>query len=516
MLQPSIACACATLRAAPEETQPVIRVSGSEYAGRRTGADSIGAFARGSRFPRAARVVAILASMVVIGVAVAVVGAAPAALVVVVSLAAIPLILSATMRAPELVVGTVVFSQILEGLELQTPLGTLSLGIVALIVFLGQILPQVLKTGSLRGYRLGTACLAAYVAGQAFQVLHGDTGLAIRQLITASSFAAFAVLGLYIGDRRSHLAAAAVGAAAALLVLAALALGSNLGVVPFVTLGPHSREILGVTSPFFRSYGLEGVTVGLLLPVCVPWLAMMTRSLSGLWLRAAFASVLALIWLASLLLFQSRSMVLEVALGALLAWSLANRTFATGVLVLGVGAGAVLVTGLLLSTSTDIVSNQLRAESYVTAVEYLINNPAVLLVGTNSEQFRLMVNESLTYSALIPAGAPTHNLLIETIVSGGVVSGLGLVALVIAPVLSTLRAARRVGRFSSHMVLVLSAVAIAVMEAMVTPSIANSAPFWVTLGFAVAVAASATQGGERDTSGRVRPHLGGLAWKPSQ
>jgi hypothetical protein len=87
-------------------------------------------------------------------------------------------------------------------------------------------------------------------------------------------------------------------------------------------------------------------------------------------------------------------------------------------------------------------------------------------------------------------------LLIETIVTGGLVSGIGLLAFVLAPVLTIVRCARQAGRFSGPMALVLSGVAIAVLEASVTPTIANSAPFWVALGCAFAVAASASRAGQ--------------------
>jgi hypothetical protein len=442
---------------------------------------------------RAIRIVAISASMVTVGTAIAFVGAAPSGLVAVASIAAIPLILAATVRAPEIVVATIAFAQILEGFELQTPLGTISLGIISLIAFLGLRFPEVLSTLKSPGYRIGIVCLSLYVAGQGVQLLHGDPAVAIRQVITACSFAAFTVLGMYIGGRRSHLAAVAFGAAAGLLVLGALALAANLGFVPVAAAPPPGREILGVVSPFFRSYGLAGATVGLLLPLCVPWLALKTRSTGGIWTRGGSGAALVLILIASLLLFQSRSMVLEVGLGVFLVWSLANRRFSSGLMLVAISVGTFLVAGFALSSSTDAVSNQLRSEGYATAVEYLLGNPFVLIVGTNAEQFRLMVNASLTFSALIPVDAPTHNLIIETVVSGGLASGIALVVLVFAPVLSIFRSARRIGRFSPWMALGLSAVAIAVLEVMVTPAIANSAPFWTAIGCAIALSASASR-----------------------
>ena len=444
----------------------------------------------GSKVARTAGVLASLATSIAFGIVVAIVGVEPTTLVAVASLAAIPLIMWATGRTPELVVGTIVFSLILVGFETQTPVGTLSPAIVALIVFVGLRLPQIVAMASSPGYRFGTACLVAYVAGQGFQFLHGDAGVAARHMITASSFAAYAALGMYVGARRSHIAAAAIGAATGLLVLAGLALLANLDAGSVNSLG---RQILGVTSPFTRNYGLGTIVpIGLLLALCVPWLALATRSPSSLWVRAASSAALVLIWLASLLLFQSRSMVLEVPLGIALAWSLANRRFSTALVMIGCCAAIALFAGLALATSTDVVSTQLRTESYTAALDYFIRNPSVLVVGTNPEQFHLMVNASLTYGSQIPADAPTHNLLIETVVVGGVISAAGLILLTLAPALSMLKSVRRVRQVSAPMALALSAVAIAVLEASVTPAIANSAPLWMALGYGVAAAAVAS------------------------
>ena len=182
-------------------------------------------------------------------------------------------------------------------------------------------------------------------------------------------------------------------------------------------------------------------------------------------------------------------MVLEVPLGIVLTLTLANRRFTRAVLIAGVCGIAAVIPGLVLSGSTDVVSNQLRAESYSVGVNYFAHNLDVLFVGANVDQFREMVNASLTYGVLIPADAPTHNLLIETAVSGGLLSLVGLIVLVLAPAVSVVRSAHRVGRFGRSQALVLSGIVLAVLEASVTPTVANAAPFWIMLGCAIAVAA---------------------------
>ena len=246
----------------------------------------------------ATSIVAILVLLIAVGVGVAIVGVAPAQLVAITSLAAIPLILWATVRVPALVVGVIAFSQILEGFELQTPVGTISPGIVALMVFLGLRLPETLAIGGSRMSRLGAACLVAYVAGHGFQFLHSDAGLAARSIVTASSFAAFVLLGMYVGVRRSHFAGAAVGGAIGVLVLAGMALAANLGLIPLPSSYSPGREILGVTSPFLRNFGIDTANIGFLLALCVPWLALATRPPSATRVRFVASAVLVLIWLA--------------------------------------------------------------------------------------------------------------------------------------------------------------------------------------------------------------------------
>lgn len=412
------------------------------------------------------------------------------------SLASLPLFLWASAGAPHLAVGIIVCSQILERFEFQTPFGTISLGITALVAFLGQSLPSILRLLQSAGYRVAIVCLIAYVAGHGFQFLHVDASAALRQVITASSFAAFTLLGIYVGANWRLLSAAGVGATVALLVLAGLALATALGTNFFGAFTSPARQILGITSPFDRNYGIDTATLGLLLAPAVPWLTYVVRVGHAFWARSASAITLMIIWLASLLLFQSRSMVLEVPVGFVLTASLMNRTFVAGTMSLILGGIAIVGTGLITAGGTDYattVSTQLRVESYAGAFDYLRNNMAVLFVGTDPTQFHLTVNASLTYGSQIPAGAPTHNLLIETIVAGGAVSVTGLILLVLSPLAHMLRTARAEGRFSRASAVALSGVVIAVFEASVTPGIANSGLFWMTLGIATAVAASVMQ-----------------------
>ena len=95
------------------------------------------------------------------------------------SLAGIPLMAWAAVMAPEALVGAIVFAQILEQFELATPIGTVSPGSVALVVFLVVRLPDIIATVRKPGYMFATVLAIAYVAGHSVQFLHvaGDRHL---------------------------------------------------------------------------------------------------------------------------------------------------------------------------------------------------------------------------------------------------------------------------------------------------------------------------------------------------
>jgi len=403
----------------------------------------------------------------------------------------VPVLAIMAVRAPEAAVGLIVFAQIFEWLEVQSPLGTISPSIIALMIFLIVRLPDVVPTMWARGYGLPVASFGVFVAAHALQFLHADAAQAARQLITAASFAAYGLLGMYIGSRRAHLVAAAVGAGAVLLVSGTLALASNAGVTIVASTLSPPREILGIMSPFLRSYGVPGVLVALLLPLCIPALVLYASSSgSPAVMRAGALTAVALIGLASLFLFQSRSMVLEIAIAVMLVVGLTGRRFGVGMLVIGLCLGVAVVIGLTLTGSTDPIGNQFREESYSTAITFFAGDPQRALLGTDPSAFRVMVNAATTYGHLIPADAPIHNLLIETIVVGGVAGALALLVLAFSAPARALRMASRVGRFSGTMTVMLAAAIMAILEVAVTPAVANSAGFWMTMGWCAAVGAS--------------------------
>jgi hypothetical protein len=450
------------------------------------------------------------------------------------SLAAVPLLVMATLWAPEAVVGFIVFAQILELFELPTPLGTISPASVALVAFLAVRFREIIATASRPGYVLASVLLALYVAAHGLQVLHIPATQAVREMVTPFGFALFVVLGMYIGSRSRHLAAAGVGAACGLLALAVRALLANLLMVPGYAPMTSPRDILGITSPFLRTNGLDAVPVALLLGLTVPWLActgVLTRRRS---IRAAALASIATIEVSALLLFQSRSMVLECALAPIIVWALAGRSIPGVVsattarqairmalgnkrtrrvaVVVAVGTAAALIVGVILALG-DTLSTELRTNSYGAAINYFRDHPWDVIVGTNVNTFHQTVNQAVNAFLPLPdqinSDAPVHDFIIETLAAGGIVAALSLCLLAFGPILVIARAQLIRGQIAPAAATAMAAVIIAIMEASVTPTVANSGALWIILGWAVAVATPVV-------SGRERPPVQGRLSEPTR
>jgi len=442
------------------------------------------------------------------------------------SIASIPLMAWAAVKAPEAFVGAIVFVQILEQFELATPVGTISPGSVALVVFVVVRLPDIVATMRKPGYAFATLLVCCYVAGHAVQFIHVPLYPAARQMVTAAGFGGFTLLGMYIGSRPRHLAAAGAGAAAALLVLAVLAVVANVHPVKGLFETSNSRAIFVLTSPFLRSYGLRGDTAGLLLALAIPWLAFTAFYATRRSIRSASVGVIGLIGLASLLLFQSRSMVLECILGPVIVWSLAARAIFDGGPADGVrqaidrarhdrrtvlatrvvlaGGLVVLAFGLYLAIGDTIngVSTQFRADSYTETVKYFAGHPSAVIFGTDPTAFHHLIDATLFNPTVshISSNAPVHNFIVETLVAGGIVSAGSLVLLSIVPILRIGRNQLVAGRISPAAATAVAAIALAVIEASVTPAIANSGALWIVLGWGVAAAAPAVSRPTTDES----------------
>jgi len=225
----------------------------------------------------------------------------------------------------------------------------------------------------------------------------------------------------------------------------------------------------------------------------VPWLGSVLRFGPSALARGLSFTALAMIWLASVLLFQSRSMVLESVLAVALVWMIAERRKGPALLAVGLAGAVALAVGMSLVGSEDqssLVSSQLRLESYTAALSYLASHVQAILVGTDPLAFHLMINATLTYGSQISAIAPVHNFLIETLIASGIVGAGALALVILIPYGTVVRRALATDRVDRTTAVIIVSATIAILEASVTPATADSAVLWITFGLLIAAAAS--------------------------
>jgi hypothetical protein len=445
-------------------------------------------------------------------------GGSPEQLVGLTSLAAAPAMLWAAIAFPEALVGVIVFGQILGPYGLTTPIGNITPGTVGLLILLWVKLPEIADTVRKPGYVLAAALTLALVAATGLQLLHVPASQAARIVITAAGFGAYMLLGMYVGSRPRYLAAAGLGASVGLVLLGLSALVANSHLIPGFVPGGTSRQILGFASPFVRTTGLRSDTDGLLLALAIPWLAIVARFPNRLSVRVGALATLAAIELAALLLFQSRSMVLEGALAPVIVWTLADRQIlpagiagnvrgrlraslrdrraqiaAAGAIAIVIGTMFVAAQ-LVIGDKVSNVSTQIRADTYSSSLSYFLNHPWTIIVGADQTAFYVAINHdmllALPVGNAIPASTPVHNFLIERVVAGGIIAGVSALLLSTVPLLTIIRKQLDRGTFTREAATVVAAVVVVVLEASVTATNGNAGALWITLGWGVAVAAT--------------------------
>jgi O-antigen ligase len=184
-------------------------------------------------------------------------------------------------------------------------------------------------------------------------------------------------------------------------------------------------------------------------------------------------------------------------------------------MAMAVGAVGTLAFGVYLSVGDSIsgVSTQLRADSYTEAIGYFASHPLAVILGTDPTAFHRLIDANLVNPTVrhISENAPVHNLLVETLVAGGIVAAGSLVLLSVVPFLRIARNQLIAGHISPAAATAMAAVVIGVIEASVTPAIANSGALWIALGWAVAVAAPALV---RTTPDELRIAQEDRQWRP--
>lgn len=336
----------------------------------------------------------------------------------------LPFLFATGSRRPDVLVGLFVLAQPLEALEVRTPITTVSVGNIVLVVLL--VTNAASFRSMLRMSRLtqvATALLLGWLLMYPLRALHDPLGQVLRSLVTMTSFVLVAMAGMAIARHPRVLRAIALGAFGALMVLAVAGILVNLGIAPITHRFEPARNLLGFTSPFMRTYGLDVPidAVSLLVPLCVPFLCVRALDRQSAAVDRWFAILaVCLIGFASLLIFQGRGMLLQIAISIALAGLLAVPNRHRIGVAIAVGAALAVVATRLISA--DELSSGLRSGIGLYAIQSVLLEPARFLVGIPENAFYLEAARSLGLETYAPADGAVHNFFLSTLVGGGLIA----------------------------------------------------------------------------------------------
>lgn len=415
--------------------------------------------------------------------------------IILLSIVLSPFLLVLIIRVPELAGGVLVFVQIFEAFELETPVGFVSLGTILLVIYLLVHLRGILYLLNHSRYLSVQAIfLLLLIGAHGLQVLHVEPAVVVRGLVTLFSFAMYWLIGIKLSSSMKFIRATVIGSALALLVLGILGILASSGVIPAPTRIIEPRAFFGFVSPFQRNYGLNlsFAGVALLVPLCAPWIfgqALFTRS--GLGRLFAFTTYVTLAML-SLLVFQSRSMILIfiVVPAIIIAISSSRSILRLASISLGLGCVMLVLPGLL--NADEGIGSSYRTDSFGYIFEYLRTHPTTLLIGTDVDEIRAQVVGFSAYTELV-GEAPIHNMFLGELLQGGVLAA-GSLAMLFAIPLFRARQLLSLGAENRQVgSIVIAALSAAFIEIMVNPIEANVAGLWLALGIAAAIVAPSKQ-----------------------
>jgi hypothetical protein len=424
-----------------------------------------------------------LAGAVAFGVSAVWTGGSTSRAVGLTALGLVPLFAALAKVALPLLAAVAVFAQVLEGYELHTPVATLSPGVVALLVFLLWIWRHTPTPLSNRVTQILFASVAVLVAAHALQFVNVPAGVTLRSLVSAGGFALFWLVGLYIARQRWGMTAAGIGATTALLVLGLAAIGVAAHFLSQASVISGGRSFFGVRIPFSRTYGLSvGGLPSLFLPLSIPWLTLKVLRGAKPERRVAAAGAIIACLLFVLLFFQSRSMLLEIAVGVTVVSLICVGSARWKILGTGaaVGLAAVAVPSLLFAT--DRLSTGDRWTSYRLALTFFAHHPRAIILGTDSAALARDINVRLVPPQA--AGAPIHDTFIQFLAVGGVLAALSAAAVLLVPIAAWLvamlrRPTRPIGAAEAWIPAVGAMVAI---EMVSYAFVGNAGNGWLALG----------------------------------
>jgi hypothetical protein len=406
-----------------------------------------------------------------------------------VAIAAIPLLAAWIEISPVLLLGVFVAAQPLEAFELQTPLGTLSLGIFVLAALvlrfrLGAFAERARRSPELR---LAAALLLLWVGVTFVSIARYDgVGAGVRHLITTLSFLAVALVASSMPIGQRTVSSVAIGATLALGALAVIGVLASVGIVPHPTRFTPPRSFFGLVSPFRRNYGLnvQYDATALLVPLAAP-LAAVYVVRADLCRRFRGVLILAVITFGALFVFQARGMLLAIFVALTLALVVCRRASPFAVLPL---VAVVLIVFAPKVAAIDQTSTNIRTTSDLTVLRTAIEHPSHYAFGTNEDELALQAQK---YQAAL-AGLSTkqtqiHDFFLSNLVSSGYAGLLSIAAVFML----ALRAGVRNWRASVHdptAQALLIAMATMTISCLLEPISADIVGCWLILGLILASA----------------------------
>lgn len=417
--------------------------------------------------------------------ALAVVSGRPDIALLAVTVGWIPVLYAIGSRRPDVLVGLFVLAQPLEAFEVRTPITTVSVGNFLLAVLLltnASSFRSMLRTS--RVTQVATALLLGWLLMYPLRALHDPLGQVLRAAVTMASFVLVAVAGMAVARHPGTLRSIAVGAFGALMVLATAGILVNMGLAPMTVRTGAARDLFGITSPFLRTYGLNVPfdAVSFLIPLSAPYFCVraLDRHASRVG-RVSSILAICLVGLASLLIFQGRGMLLQIATAIALAGLLAVPRRYRIVVAIAVGA-ALLVVAVWLITA-DQLSSGLRSGIGLYAIESILADPARFLMGVPEGEFYLEAARSLGLQEYAPADSAVHNFFLSTLVGGGLFAFILIVAFHALAIWVPFVHWRAAPSPASRAMLV--AVVVVLVGLSIEPARAGIVGSWLVLGVAI-------------------------------
>lgn len=412
--------------------------------------------------------------------------------------AVLPTLASLGRTRPEVLAGLFVLAQPLEAFEVGTPVTTISVGNLLLAVLVLTNLSSIwliLRTS--RVAQVAAALLLGWLFLYPLRAIHDPPGQVLRTTVTMASFVLVAAAGLAVARRPGILRAVAFGSVGALMVLAAVGILVNMGLAPMTLRTGGARDLFGFTSPFMRTYGLDVPfdAVSLLVPLSVPFLCVRAIDReTNLSSRAWSVVAVCLVGLASLLIFQGRGMLLQIAVSLAIAVVLAvPRRYRIGA-ALALGLLVVVVAVRLINA--DQLSSGLRGGIDLYAIRSVVADPARFILGVQENAFYSQAAAAIGLQEYAPADSVVHNFFLSTLIGGGLIAFALITAFHAVAVWAPFNRWRIAPTLNSRAMLV--AVAVVMIGLSIEPARAGIVGSWLILGVAIG------RGTSRDENSRWR------------